>query len=69
MECEIYKNQREIAIAMNGGSHLSISCLVCGEPVALNEQEEIAMAYGHHIHSKICDKCKAAILYVREQMI
>ena len=47
---------------------LCILCLVCGEGVPLTEEEEATMYYGHHVHSKVCDKCKAAILYVREQI-
>jgi hypothetical protein len=47
---------------------LCASCLICGEPVPLTEMEESALRYGHHIHSKVCDKCKAAILYMREQI-
>jgi hypothetical protein len=48
--------------------HMCISCLICGDPVPLTEMEESALRYGHHIHGKVCDKCKAAILYMREQM-
>lgn len=68
MENEIYRSKREVNLAMRGGIHLSIACLVCGEPVTLDEQEEMRLDYGLPIHSKICDKCKAAILYMREQM-
>ena len=68
MENEIYRSKREVNLAMRGGTHLSIACLVCGEPVTLDEQEEMRLDYGLPIHSKICDKCKAAILYMREQM-
>ena len=68
MENEIYRSKREVALAMRGGAHLSIACLVCGEPVVLEEWEEMRSDYGRPIHSKICNKCKAAILYMREQM-
>ncbi len=47
---------------------LAMPCLVCGEGIVLTEEEEAGMYYGHHVHSKICDKCRAAILYMREQM-
>lgn len=43
-------------------------CIICGESVLLTEEEEATLRYGHHIHSKVCDKCKAAILHMREQM-
>lgn len=68
MENEIYRSKREVNLAMRGGTHLSIAYLVCGESVVLDEQEETRLDYGLPIHSKICDKCKAAILYMREQM-
>ena len=68
MESEIYRSKREVNLAMRGGTHLSIACLVCGEPVVLDEQEETRLDYGLPIHSKICDKCKEVILYMRERM-
>jgi uncharacterized protein YlaI len=68
MENEIYSSKREVNLAMRGGARLSIACLVCGEPVVLDEQEETRLDYGLPIHSKICDKCKAAILYMRKQI-
>lgn len=48
--------------------HLSTPCIICGESIPLNDMEELALDHGHHIHGKVCDKCKAAILYIREQM-
>ncbi len=68
MENEIYSSKREVNLAMRGRTYLSIACLVCGEPVVLDEQEKMRLDHGLPIHSKICDKCKAAILYMREQM-
>lgn len=68
MENEIYISKRDVNLAMRDRTHLSIACLVCGEPVVLDEQEEMRLDYGLPIHSKICDKCKAAILYMRGQM-
>lgn len=68
MECEIYNNKAEIDIAMFGESYLCASCMVCGDSIRLEPWEVSVLHYGHHIHSKICDKCKAAILYMREQM-
>lgn len=68
MDNEIYRSKREVNLAMRGGVHLSIACIVCGESVVLEEWEELRLDYGLSIHSKICDKCKAAILYMREQM-
>lgn len=49
-------------------SHLCTSCLICGESVPLTELEELQIRHGMNIHSKICDKCREAILYMRKQM-
>ena len=43
-------------------------CIICEESVELTEAEEIAARYGHFNGCKICDKCKQAVMYVREQM-
>ena len=55
-------------ISQQPKAQLCISCLICGESVPLTEMEESRLQAGMNIHSKICDKCKAAILYMREQM-
>lgn len=44
----------------------SISCIICNEPVILSENEVQLMRSGHHVCSKICDKCKHAIIRMRE---
>lgn len=44
------------------------NCLICREPVRLTESELAALNYGIKTDSKICDKCKRAILYVRKQI-
>ena len=49
-------------------THLSVGCIVCGESVILDEREVSMLEYGLPIHSKVCDKCRAAILHMREQM-
>jgi hypothetical protein len=49
-------------------TQLCTNCLVCGEPVLLSQWEEIKLCHGGYIQGKICDKCKAAILYMREKM-
>jgi hypothetical protein len=38
-------------------------CIICGESVDLNELEESQL-----YRSKVCDKCKQAILYIRKQI-
>jgi hypothetical protein len=30
--------------------------------------EEARLNHGMHIHSKVCDKCKEAVLYIRLQL-
>lgn len=57
----INKNNRSIG-------QLCIACLICGEPVPLTENEEIRMNYGHPLNSKVCDKCRHAILHIRNQL-
>lgn len=47
---------------------LGIACIVCYEPVELTPNEEVALNYGRPIGSKVCDKCKQAILHIRKQI-
>ena len=63
-----YASIEEVNAAMNIKCHICIPCLVCGEGVPLTEEEESWMLYGQHIHSKICNECRAAILYMRDQL-
>lgn len=49
-------------------TYLSIECLVCNEPVKLNELERCQFEYGHHISPKLCSKCKEAILHIRKEL-
>lgn len=44
------------------------SCMVCGETIELISEEQTLLRYGRSIHNKICDKCKRAILHIREQI-
>ena len=46
----------------------SIGCVICDEPVELTDNEVMAMQHGHHIHSKVCDKCRQAVLYIRQRI-
>ena len=68
MKVEIYRNKAEIDEVMFAKAHLCTSCIVCGDSIPLESNEEEAYLHGLYAHNKICDKCKAAILYVREQM-
>lgn len=47
---------------------LGASCIICGETVVLTEGEEMVLRSGYNIGNKVCDKCRQAVLYVREQM-
>ena len=51
-----------------GSVKLSIPCLICGESVVLAEPEVAALNHGLNLHSKICDKCKKAILHYRKEL-
>ena len=43
-------------------------CIICGESIELTPNEVMSLEYGNHIRSKVCDKCRAAVLRIREQM-
>ena len=47
---------------------LATPCIVCCESIPLETHEEEAYLHGFYVHNKICDKCKAAILRMREQI-
>jgi hypothetical protein len=47
---------------------LGVDCIICGETIELTPNEEASLYYGHSIGSKVCDKCKQAVLYIREKM-
>lgn len=49
--------------------NLATKCIVCSESVLLTQLEEEKMVrYGMTIGSKVCGKCKQAILYIRERI-
>ena len=48
--------------------NISLACLICDEPVRLNEIETKRFKYDMHVNSKICDKCKKAILHYRKEL-
>ena len=47
---------------------IGVACIVCGESVELTDNECLALSRGHNIESKVCDKCKEAIIYMRKQI-
>ena len=52
----------------NVQAQLGTPCIVCGKSVPLTENEALLVGRGHCIHSKVCDKCKEAVVYIREQL-
>ena len=53
---------------MNIKGSLGMPCIICGETVELTPNEVMSLEYGSHIRSKVCDKCRAAVLRIRKQM-
>jgi len=47
---------------------ICVACLVCGEAVTLSDFEYASLQMPHGCVIKVCDKCKAAILHVRNQL-
>ena len=48
--------------------NLSMGCIICGEGVKLTDNECLALSRGHNLESKVCNKCKEAIMYMRKQI-
>lgn len=61
-------NFQQIEDHIVDSSRLSVACIICGETIELTPNEEASLYYGHSIGSKVCDKCKQAVLYIREQL-
>lgn len=47
---------------------LCTCCIICGESVPLTQNDRIRLEHGHNIHIKVCDKCRTAVLRMRELM-
>ena len=58
-------NTVTISLKNQPKARICMSCLICGESVPISEFEEARLLHGMDIHSKICDQCREAILYVR----
>ena len=50
---------KNIIVQNNTRPSLSTKCIICGEPVPISDLRE---AY------KVCDKCKRAVLHIRDRM-
>ena len=46
--------------------NLSSDCIICGESVLLTSDESLALQHGAPI-IKVCDKCKNAIMRIRDE--
>ena len=51
---------------MNSKISIGVPCIICGEIVKLTELEE-SITRGREIF-KVCDKCKQAVMKMREQI-
>lgn len=49
--------------------NIGISCIICGEMVKLTSEEILALKYDKIPGPKVCDKCKAAVLHMRDLII
>ena len=56
-------------IDVNYNNHvtLCIKCLICDESIDLDEYEEEYVKYNKPLF-KVCDKCKAAVMKIRNDM-
>ena len=52
---------------MNEKVSIATPCLICGEMIELTEIEESAVLCGESFY-KVCDKCKQAVMKMREQI-
>lgn len=50
-------------------AHIAIQCLICEDSVELEEYEESRLKHGMYVAPKICDKCKEAILKMRNTKV
>ena len=49
-------------------SKWGVPCIICNETVPLSEMESLQLEHGLYRGSKVCDKCKAAVMKIREEM-
>lgn len=53
---------------VDNGDTIGTPCIICGEPVLFSHDEFKRFERGLHVNTKICDKCKAAIMWTRSAM-
>jgi len=47
---------------------MSVSCIICGEFVGLNDREAMSVLSGNR-PAKVCYGCKNAVLFIKQQMM
>lgn len=60
-ECEFIS----ATIDVSTKATICTNCIICDESIELTKWEEEQLTLGHHMHSKVCDKCKQAITHIR----
>ena len=50
------------------GWYYTMPCIICDESVKLTDEEYKMMQAGHRLRSRVCDKCKQAVLHMRDRM-
>lgn len=53
---------------VNKGDTVGTSCIICGEPVLFSHDEFERFKRGLHVGSKVCNQCKAAVMWARSTM-
>ena len=64
-ECDAIKT---IKITEADKATFHTHCIICDAPVKLTDEEVIRLEYGRDIYSKVCDKCKQAIIRIRKMI-
>lgn len=62
-ECDAIKT---IEITAVDNVKICTDCLICGEPVELIDIEVYRLGRGHDVGSKVCEKCRKAIMRFRK---
>ena len=48
---------------------LCVQCLICGEPVELDEMESFAILHPHTTFVKVCKECRNAVKFAKSAMM
>lgn len=55
-------------IATASKVRLCMTCIICNEPVELNEIEQMKLDFGQSVCPKVCEKCRLSVLRMRKEM-